>query len=95
MLKLIIRIAHIAVTLIQGLIITKIILIIINANQNNSLVKWIMDTSPIFIKPFEGIVTSSINIGNFSLPVDSLVALLFYVIVGFVLTELLKSFSKE
>jgi hypothetical protein len=48
-----------------------------------------------FVKPFEGIVTSSLQINTFTLELTPFVALLFYIIIAFVLSELLKSFSRE
>ena len=95
MLKLIIRLAYFGVIFVEGLIITRIVLLVINANLENNLANWVFSTSTIFVKPFEGIVTSSLQINNFTLELTPLVALLFYIIIAFVLSELLKSFSRE
>jgi len=95
MLKLIIRLAYFIVVLIEALVITRIVLTIINANPENAFASWILSTSSMFVDPFEGIVTSSVQMGNFSLPLTPLIALVFYIIAGFVLSELLKSFSRD
>lgn len=95
MLKLILRLTYIFITFIEGLIITRIILLVLNANQDNTFVNWIFNISSIFIAPFEGVVTSNVAINNFELPVNALVALLFYIIAGFIVSELLSSFSKN
>jgi hypothetical protein len=95
MLKLIIRLAYFAVVLIEGLILTRIVLLVINADLENDFAGWMFDTSSIFVKPFEGIVTTSLQINDFTLALTPFVALLFYIIIAFVLTELLKSFSRE
>jgi hypothetical protein len=95
MLKLIIRLGYFAVILVEALVLTRIVLLIINANTQNAFAKWVMATSSRFVNPFEGIVTTSLEINNFTLPLTPLVALLFYIILAFVLSELLKSFSRE
>jgi len=95
MLKLIIRLAYFGVIFIEGLIITRIVLLVLNANLENKFANWVFNTSTIYVKPFEGIVTSSLQINNFTLELTPLVALLFYIIIAFVLSELLKSFSRE
>jgi uncharacterized protein YggT (Ycf19 family) len=95
MLKLIIRLAYFGVIFIEGLIITRIALLVMNANLENNIANWVFNTSTMFLTPFEGIVTSSLKINNFTLELTPFVALLFYIIIAFVLSELLKSFSRE
>ena len=95
MLKLLIRFAYFAVIFVEGLIITRIALLGMNANLENNFAGWIFNTSTMFVKPFEGIVTSSLQINNFTLELTPFVALIFYMIIAFVLSELLKSFSRE
>lgn len=95
MLKLIIRLAYFCVIFIEGLIITRIALLGMNANLENNFANWAFNTSTMFVKPFEGIVTSSLQINNFTLELTPFVALLFYIIIAFILSELLKSFSRE
>jgi hypothetical protein len=58
-------------------------------------VGWVMNTSDIFVKPFEGITTNSIQIDKFSFSLTPLITLVFFMIAAFVLSELLKSFSRE
>jgi hypothetical protein len=95
MLKLIIRLAYFTVIFVEALILTRIVLLIINANTANAFASWVLGTSSIFVQPFEGIIATSLQINNFTLPLTPLVALLFYIILAFVLSELLKSFSRE
>ena len=95
MIKFVIRITYVAVILIQGLVISSIVLQFINANRDNSLVSWIKNRSAFFINPFEGIVTASVGVAGLSIPMDSIIALLFYIIIAFILSELLKIFTKE
>jgi hypothetical protein len=95
MLKLIIRLAYFVVIFIEALVLTRLVLLIINASNQNAFASWVLGTSSIFVDPFEGIITTSLEINNFTLPLTPFVALLFYIILAFVLSELLKSFSRE
>jgi ABC-type multidrug transport system permease subunit len=95
MLKLIIRLAYFVVIFIEALVLTRIVLLVINASTQNAFANWVLNTSSTFVEPFEGIVASSLQINNFTLPLTPLIALLFYIILGFVFSELLKSFSRE
>lgn len=94
MLKLIIRLAYFVVIIVEALVLTRIVLLVINASTENAFASWVLSASSMFVDPFEGIVATSLQINNFSLPLTPLVALLFYIILAFVLSELLRSFSR-
>ena len=95
MLKLLIRLAYFAVISIEGLVILRIVLTIIKANLENSFASWVMHISSMFVDPFDGIVSSSLQINGTEIALTPFVALLFYIVAAFVLSELLKSFSRE
>ncbi len=95
MLKVIIRLAYFTVIFVEALVLTRIVLLLINASTQNPFASWVLGSSTMFVQPFEGIVATSLQINNFSLPLTPLVALLFYIILAFVLSELLKSFSAD
>lgn len=95
MLKLIFRLAYTAILFIEALIITRIVLILINANADNLFAGWVKNTSEMFISPFVGITANNLQIDNFVLPLTPIIALVFYIIAAFILSELLKSFSRE
>lgn len=95
MLKLIFRLAYAAILFLEALIITRIILTIIHANVENTFANWVQHTSEIFISPFSGITTNNLQIDNFVLPLTPFIALIFYIIGAFILSELVKSFSRE
>lgn len=95
MLKLLIRLVYIFVMFIEALVITRIVLLLISANLSNSVASWIMNTSDMFVNPFDGIVTNALKINSIEIPVTSVVALVFYIIAAFILSELLKSFARE
>ncbi|MDD2577803.1 MAG: hypothetical protein PHP96_00235 [Candidatus Dojkabacteria bacterium] len=95
MIKFILRLLYILILFIEGLIITRVILLLINANTENAFVSWVLNVSSFFIAPFQGVVSSQVLINKFELPVNSLIALFFYIIAGFIVSELLSSFSKN
>lgn len=95
MFKLLIRLAYTVTLFIEALIMARIILSIIGANLQNIFVSWVMNYSDIFIKPFEGITANSLQIDRFTLSLTPIIALVFYIIGAFILSELLKSFSRE
>lgn len=95
MLKFVTRLVYTATMLIEALVIARIVLSVINANTQNTLVGWILNTSDIFVNPFNGVTINSIQIDNFTLSLTPVVALVFYMIAAFVLSELLKAFSRE
>lgn len=96
MLKLIIRMAYFICLAIQAILGIRIVLVAINAQEStNALVQWIMTKTDFLIAPFLGIVDSTINIRNIHIPTILIVSLVFYIIVGIVLSELLKSYRNN
>ncbi|HBB64894.1 MAG: hypothetical protein UR34_C0005G0019 [candidate division WS6 bacterium GW2011_GWC1_33_20] len=88
------KILYVLVTFVETLVIFRIVLKIINADVNNSIVSWVYNLSDQLIKPFEGILSESISIDRFTIELTPIVALLFYAIIGFVLSELSKAFKQ-
>jgi YggT family protein len=71
--------------LVQALIGVRIVLLLADANQGNSIVKFIYDLSAIFVAPFEGVLhANAIRAGVSVLDVAALVA-----IVGWTILEVL------
>jgi hypothetical protein len=95
MLKLIFRIAYTAVMFIESTIMIRIVLELINANSSNTFASWIYNLSDIFIAPFNGLVSSTLQIDKLSISTTPLIALIFYIIISFILSELVKSFSRD
>ena len=94
MLTLIFKILYTLTTFIQTLIVFRIILKVINADSTNSLVSWVYNLSENFVTPFKGIVPEEMIIDKFSIELTPIVALVFFSIVGFVFSELAKSFKQ-
>jgi hypothetical protein len=51
--------------------------------------------SDIFISPFEGIAPSTLVIDKIEIALTPVIALVFYAIIAFVLSELIKTFSNN
>ena len=88
------KILYILTTFIETLIVFRIVLKIFNANAQHNYVSWIFDTSDIFISPFNGILSSEICLDKFCTELTPIVALVFFSILGFVLSELSKTLIK-
>ncbi len=95
MMSLLFKFLYAGDLMIEAGIVMRIILDLIKANSTNTYVKWIHDMSSIFIDPFKGIVADSIKIDNFAISLTPIVALVFYIIIAFILSELIKAFSHQ
>ncbi len=93
MIKLLLRLGYFLCVAIQAILGIRIVLVGISAEgSENELVRWVMDKTDFLIAPFKGIVDSSLNIGKISIPTILFVAIVFYIIIGIVLSEALKSY---
>lgn len=81
--------------LVEALILGRIVTDIVKANPDNTIVSWIKTMSDIFIKPFEGITSSALQIDRFQIYLTPIIALLFFMIAAFILSELLRTFNRE
>ena len=67
-------------------------------NTTNKIVSYVFYLSDIFASPFRGIVSEYIKIegfANFNIETTPIVALVAYVILAFILSELVKSFNSQ
>jgi hypothetical protein len=68
--------------IIQALILVRIVLLLIDANQANQLVRFIYDTSAFFVGPFEGVLnTDAVRAGASVFDIAALVALIGWTIL--------------
>jgi uncharacterized protein YggT (Ycf19 family) len=95
MLRIFFKLAYVANTLIETLIIVRILLSLFASNSTHAFVEWVYNISDIFISPFEGVAPSILVIDRFEIAITPIIALLFYAIIGFVLSELMKAFSND
>src|SRR5690348_9922203 len=62
--------------IVQVLIILRIVLLLLNAREGNDIVSWILNTSQIFVGPFEGMLnTDNLHAGGSVLDVAAILAL--------------------
>jgi uncharacterized protein YggT (Ycf19 family) len=95
MLRLLLKLAYTANTLVEALIIIRILLSVFASNSTHTFVQWVNTFSDIFITPFEGIAPSTLVIDKMEIALTPIIALIFYAIVGFVLSELIKAFRND
>lgn len=94
MIKLLVRIGYFFSIFAQALLTIRIVLTAINANvEENIYAKWIVDKSDLLVRPFRGIVDSTINIWSVQIPSVLLIALLFFALCSVVCNQLLKSYK--
>lgn len=85
------KILYILTTFIETILGLRILLKIVNANTQHQFVSWILNTSDIFISPFKGILSNEICLDTYCIELTPIVALSFFLIVGFVFSEIAKS----
>jgi hypothetical protein len=79
--------------LIMLLLVVRVIFLLLGAN-NTGIVSTIYQTSGVFIAPFVGIFQSP-SYGSSFFDMAAVVGLVFYAILGFVITSVLSLFSKR
>lgn len=67
---------------------------IIGANQTDTFVYWVYSISDILITPFQGITAKEVYLDKLKIELTPIVSLLFFAIIGFILSELSKSLKK-
>ncbi len=95
MVRLILKIAYILDSFIETLLLLRILLSVFKADMANTYIEWIFRVSDIFITPFEGITASTLVIDSFEIVITPIIALAFFAIVAFILSELMKAFKHD
>ncbi|MCK9368450.1 hypothetical protein M0R04_00520 [Candidatus Dojkabacteria bacterium] len=96
MFKIIAKIGYTVLVLIEATIISRIVILVLNANTSNKIIGYILSISSQLISPFKGILNSEfLQIGGVSLELTSVVALFFYMILAFIAIEIIKAFSNS
>ncbi len=67
---------------------------LIGADQSHNFVNWVYSISDIVISPFEGMTAKEIYLNKFRIELTPIIALVFFSITGFILSELSKSINK-
>ena len=80
----------------QGLIVLRIVLLVLDAREANSLVSGILNGSQLFVGPFEGILhTNALTAGGSMLDIAAGVALIGWTILEFVVIAAVGIFRRE
>jgi hypothetical protein len=72
---------------IVSLILLRVVLLMINANEQNAFVDWIYRASGFFVRPFMGI-TSDPTFNGAVFEINSLIAILIYVVIIYGILQL-------
>ncbi len=81
---------HIVIGTIEFFLALRVFLKFLGASTSSAFVRWIYDTSEPLLAPFQGIFPSKVFEGTFVLELSTLVALVAYAFVGYILTEILR-----
>jgi uncharacterized protein YggT (Ycf19 family) len=74
---------------ILSIILLRVVMLLINANEENSFVRWIYNTSEFFVRPFLGITTDP-TLNGIVFEVNSLIAMLIYILLIYGILQLVK-----
>ena len=90
------RIVIVLFGIVQVLIILRIVLLLLNAREGNDLVSWILNTSQIFVAPFEGMLnTDALKSGGSVLDVAAILALVGWTILEAIILAVVGVFRRE
>ena len=90
------RIVIVLFGIIQVLIILRIVLLLLDAREGNDLVSWILNTSQIFVAPFEGMLnTDALKSGGSVLDVAAVLALLGWTLLEALILAAVGVFRRE
>lgn len=92
--RILFKLIYILVSFGQTILIFRIVLSLIKANLRNSFVSWVYSISDILITPFQGIIAKEIYLDNFKIELTPIIALIFFAIIAFILSELTKTLNK-
>ena len=90
------RIVVLVFGIIQALILLRIVLLLLNAREGNDLVSFILNTSQVFVGPFEGILrTDALKSGGSIFDVAAVLALVGWTILEALILALVGVFRRE
>ena len=82
--------------LIQILIALRIVLLLVNAREGNSIVKGVLDASQLFVGPFEGILrTDALHASGATLDLAAVVAFIGWTVLELILVWVVNIFRRE
>lgn len=93
MFKVLSKILYTILLIIETVIAIRVVFKFINAEAANQLVGFVYSLSENFVKPFGGIITNNIKLGKFTIDTTAILALIVYMVIAFILVEMIKVFS--
>ena len=82
--------------IVQVLIVLRIVLLLLNAREGNDLVAWILNTSQIFVSPFNGMLnTDALKAGGSILDIAAILALVGWTILEALILAAVGIFRRE
>jgi len=87
------KIFYTFLVLIETLVSIRFVFELIGASDHNAIVRAVYEFSGVFVEPFVGIVNGDWHIGAFYVDVNALVSLAVYMMLAFVVLEVIKVFT--
>lgn len=87
------RILYTCLLIIETVVSIRFVFKLIGASDSNFIVRTVYEISDIFVDPFVGIVTGDWEFGRFFIDVDALITLVLFMIVAFVVIEIIHAFT--
>jgi len=90
------RIVMFVFGIIQVLIILRIVLLLLNAREGNGLVQFILNSSQLFVSPFEGMLnTNALHSGGSVLDIAAILALVGWTVLEALILAAVGVFRRE
>ena len=90
------RIVILLFGIIQVLILLRIVFLLLNAQEGNDLVSWVLNASQIFVGPFEGMLnTDSLSAGGSVFDVAAVLALIGWTLLEALILAAVGVFRRE
>jgi len=90
------RIIVVVFGIIQALLVLRVVLLLLDANRSNDVVKFIYDLSLIFVAPFQGMLNSdALKSGGSVLDIAAILAIVGWTVLEFLLLALVGVFRRE
>ncbi len=93
MFQVIAKIAYMATLVVQLILSLRFVLKFVNADPKNQFSSWIFENSEPILEPFKGLVQEDYLLGNFNVELTSLVAIVCLMLIGYILSQMVKTFS--
>ncbi|MBN1618828.1 YggT family protein [Candidatus Dojkabacteria bacterium] len=93
--RVVAKIIYTVLVIIETLIVIRFVFKLVGSNAANVIVNWVYNASNVFVDPFKGIIPVNWTIGRFIIDLDAVLALIVYMVLAFIIVEILKVFSAD